>query len=172
MSLKREQVLLLNATEVPIKFITWKRAASLIIRNKAHKPHNFEDFYSISYNGGEFKIPTVIVLSEYKHIPTRKNISPTRKNILKRDKYVCQYCSKLLNSLNASVDHIIPSSKGGTHEWTNVVASCKQCNAKKANKHLYETNFRLIRKPEVPKATDLNLLNNGKDIRKSWERWI
>jgi len=32
-----------------------------------------------------------------------------------------------------TLDHVIPKSKGGKTEWTNVVSACKKCNNQKGN---------------------------------------
>lgn len=64
-----------------------------------------------------------------------------RGEIYKRDNYRCQLCGKKLK-MDAEVphpnaptlDHIIPLSKGGTHEPTNVQAAHFLCNATKGNR--------------------------------------
>lgn len=45
----------------------------------------------------------------------------------------CEYCNRdLLASFNDydswQIDHVIPSSKGGIHEYDNMAVSCKTCN--------------------------------------------
>lgn len=67
--------------------------------------------------------------------------SVTLKNVFKKYEGKCQCCGKLL-SFEAevcendypSIDHVIPLSKGGTHEWDNVQLLCRGCNIKKSNK--------------------------------------
>jgi len=59
-----------------------------------------------------------------------------RKEIFERDNFVCQYCGKIGGILE--IDHIIPMSKGGTNELSNLTTSCKQCNRKKRNKLIEE----------------------------------
>lgn len=44
----------------------------------------------------------------------------------------CSYCSKVTEA----IDHIVPLSRGGDHDWTNMTASCKSCNSSKNNKSL------------------------------------
>jgi hypothetical protein len=56
---------------------------------------------------------------------------PIRKLILKRDNYICHYCSKGLVGTDSTVDHKVPMSKGGTHDHSNLVASCRRCNSRK-----------------------------------------
>jgi 5-methylcytosine-specific restriction endonuclease McrA len=61
--------------------------------------------------------------------------------LLKRDKYICGLCHrKIKESLryphpqSPSLDHIVPLSKGGSHEWKNVQSSHHACNQAKRSK--------------------------------------
>lgn len=56
--------------------------------------------------------------------------------VLKRDKFICYYCgTALVRGENATVDHVIPLSRGGSRlDMNNLVASCRSCNSKKKNK--------------------------------------
>lgn len=56
---------------------------------------------------------------------------PIRKMILKKYDQVCVICG---SSENIEFDHIIPVSKGGTSEFSNIQLLCKSCNIKKSNK--------------------------------------
>ena len=54
----------------------------------------------------------------------------TRLQVLQRDYNTCHYCG-----LEATtVDHLIPISKGGTDEASNMVACCTQCNSSKRDR--------------------------------------
>lgn len=53
-----------------------------------------------------------------------------RVPILQRDGYMCAYCGRKAST----VDHVIPKSKGGTDDSSNLVACCKRCNQKKSNR--------------------------------------
>ncbi|NBW17882.1 MAG: HNH endonuclease, partial [Caulobacteraceae bacterium] len=53
-----------------------------------------------------------------------------RKQVLQRDYNTCHYCGLEANT----VDHLIPISKGGTDEATNMVAACTQCNSGKRDR--------------------------------------
>ena len=48
----------------------------------------------------------------------------------------CAYCNKPSEFL--TIDHIIPKSKGGTNEKSNIAPACKFCNGSKNNKDLKE----------------------------------
>lgn len=43
----------------------------------------------------------------------------------------CQYCGMQVFHSTASIDHIVPKSKGGTHEVSNLRLCCSKCNAMK-----------------------------------------
>ncbi len=72
----------------------------------------------------------------------------SRKNVLERDSYTCQYCSKQSNSL--TVDHVIPKFRGGQDIWENLVAACKECNQRKGERMPEEVGMPLKRKPKRP----------------------
>jgi 5-methylcytosine-specific restriction endonuclease McrA len=46
----------------------------------------------------------------------------------------CWYCTRPVRSREATVDHVLAKSRGGTNEWANVVMACRQCNERKANR--------------------------------------
>jgi len=58
-----------------------------------------------------------------------------RLSILKRDNFICYRCQKNLEGNDATVDHIIPLSRGGARlDRTNLAACCRSCNSQKKNK--------------------------------------
>jgi hypothetical protein len=59
-----------------------------------------------------------------------------RNKIFKRDYYTCQYCGDKGGKLE--VDHIIPISKGGNNDLSNLNTSCRKCNRSKYNKNVNE----------------------------------
>ncbi len=62
----------------------------------------------------------------------------TRYMILKRDKK-CQLCGNTKDDAPLEVDHILPRSKGGTNNLTNLQTLCRPCNQGKSN--LDDTDF-------------------------------
>lgn len=57
-----------------------------------------------------------------------------RPAILQRDNHTCRYCHQMAGT----VDHIIPTSRGGTHHTDNMIAACRRCNTSKASRTLTE----------------------------------
>jgi 5-methylcytosine-specific restriction endonuclease McrA len=143
----------------------------MLFTGKATKPFNYENYHEIKTTGGVYHLPTAIVLVEYVHIPFT-NCPVNRRNIIKRDKYTCQYCGKLLGKKEHTVDHIIPRSKGGKNTWENLVTSCRKCNFKKANKTLNETNMKLLREPKQPARNYIHVVGIDTNTNKYWSRWI
>lgn len=57
-----------------------------------------------------------------------------RKRILKRDKSRCTYCGQRATH----VDHVVPVSRGGSYDDSNLVACCADCNISKGDLLLSE----------------------------------
>lgn len=142
------QVLVLNQTYEPLQFCDPRRAVVLILSGKAEQ---LEDsplvFRSPSI---AVVVPAVIRLLCYIRRPYLRTVSFNKKNILKRDRYTCQYCGG--NGQEMTIDHVISKSNGGKTVWENVVCCCPPCNLRKANKTIKTSGMKLIRPPVRPKS--------------------
>jgi 5-methylcytosine-specific restriction endonuclease McrA len=69
-----------------------------------------------------------VTLKELSKQKTKSAGLTLRFKVLLRDKFTCQYCGRRAPSVVVEVDHIIPKSKGGTNDLSNLTASCFQCN--------------------------------------------
>lgn len=47
--------------------------------------------------------------------------------------FICPYCMKEFYLKNATIDHLVPRSRGGTSEPYNLVWACKRCNNEKGS---------------------------------------
>ncbi|WP_371238880.1 HNH endonuclease [Streptomyces pimonensis] len=56
-----------------------------------------------------------------------------RYEILRRDNHACRYCGAAAPDAKLNVDHVIPTSLGGSDKPDNLVASCADCNAGKTS---------------------------------------
>lgn len=57
-----------------------------------------------------------------------------RFRIYFRDQMRCGWCNCLIvNNDDLTIDHCIPTSKGGSHRTTNLITCCKQCNSRRGN---------------------------------------
>jgi 5-methylcytosine-specific restriction endonuclease McrA len=50
--------------------------------------------------------------------------------VLLRDNYQCQMCGAVVHGKLAHVDHIVPKSKGGSDEVSNLRCLCVSCHSK------------------------------------------
>jgi 5-methylcytosine-specific restriction endonuclease McrA len=159
-------VLLLNATYEPHMVINLKRAIVLILEDKAEVIHESDDV--VRSASLQMNKPEVIRLKTFVKVPYRARIPLTRRAVLNRDKGTCAYCKKP----NATtIDHVVPRSKGGRHEWENVVAACRPCNAKKDDKTLEQTGWRLDFTPFAPKGR-FWLIVGIKEVPQEWAPYL
>jgi 5-methylcytosine-specific restriction endonuclease McrA len=168
---KKKYVLLLNASEEIITVISWKRAITLLFSGKAEKPYNYENYHDIQISNGNFyKLPTAIILTDYTSIPFRK-YKPTKRNVAKRDKHLCQYCGKKMAN-DFTIDHVVPKSRNGSNRWENLVTSCYSCNLKKGNRTPDEAGMKLKSKPAAPREKLLNPIAYEPEMQDQWDRWL
>ncbi len=144
--LLNSKVLVLNQNYEPATICSVRKAIILIYLNKAEMLDNVENKVIRSVNLA-FPFPSVIRLNAFIQIPYKKVIL-SRKNILRRDGYKCQYCGISENDL--TIDHIIPKAHGGKDSWENLVCACVRCNNKKGDKTPEESTMRLLKKPLRP----------------------
>ena len=85
----------------------------------------------------------MIRLVHFVRVPFRTRVPLSRRAVFARDGHRCQYCSRSAEN----IDHVVPRSRGGTHTWDNVVASCRSCNARKEDRLPREAGLRLRRAP-------------------------
>lgn len=162
-------VLLLNSSEEILNVITWKKAVTLLFSGKASKPHNFDDYYRIGVSSGYYDLPTVIILNSYIRYPYRI-ASLTRNNVFKRDRYTCQYCGERLSKDMETIDHVIPRSRKGKHDWNNIVACCLPCNSRKSDRTPEEAGMPLLKQPYAPTKNSL-VFSKVARINNSWKKW-
>lgn len=121
------------------------------------------------------RAPEIIVLKHYNKFPERE-VKLTRRNLLIRDNFTCQYSGKRLSSREATIDHVIPQSKGGKTAWDNVVVCCPNMNSKKGNKTLAESGLKLLKTPIQPSWSPIysrfaRFVTIGK-CPESWKKFI
>lgn len=138
------RALLLNASHDPLCLVTMRRAVSLVLADKATVLES--DGRSLHSARTAIPLPLVICLTRYIHVPYRRTGQPTRRTVLHRDHYRCAYCLSLADT----IDHVVPRSRGGGHDWGNVVAACASCNRRKADRLLEELGWHLRFAPSVP----------------------
>lgn len=160
-------VLILNVNYEPLHISNTKRALALVLGGKAETIINGRGV--VRSTSAVFEIPSVIRLSYMIKRP-RPRISLSKREILRRDDFTCQYCGRKMHHL--TIDHIIPRHKGGPHTWQNLVAACMSCNRQKGGKSPAEAHMRLQRKPFEPKATASYRFGNHIRKNQEWAQFI
>ena len=182
----QEATLVLNRNWVPIDVTTVLNAlckvyegAARVVKPDDYTIHDFDSWASLTVAKGEpcvktgtlsIPVPEVIVLARYGKIPNQ-DLTFSRWNLYKRDRYTCQYCGKQPRTEDLSIDHVIPRARGGKSTWTNCVLACMDCNAKKASCTPEDVGLKLRREPAKPRWTPRLVLAR---IRRkvSWEQFL
>lgn len=129
--------LALNASYEPLTMVPVRRALRLVIDGKAEIVEA-ETARPVCSAYLTLPRPAVIRLTKFVHVPRRFRRQVTNTFLFARDEYRCQYCGRTAGELKAreslTRDHVIPLSRGGSNEWTNVVTACSPCNTRKANR--------------------------------------
>jgi 5-methylcytosine-specific restriction endonuclease McrA len=146
------QVLVLNSTYEPMNVCSVHRAIVLILKGKAESLEVGAGL--IRSERSALAAPLVIRLLHYVRIPRADGRRLSRRAILARDGYRCQYCG---TTRHLTIDHVIPRSRGGVSSWENVVTSCAPCNVRKGAFLPSEVGMSPSRKPRPPVPGDFVL---------------
>ena len=135
-------VLVLNAGYEPLHRVGVKHAIRMLVREVAVVEEAHDD-----KNFGPYPLPKVLRLIHYVSMKWR-NRPPkwTRNRLLQRDNHKCGYCSKKATT----IDHVVPTARGGKTTWLNTVAACWACNNKKGASTPGEAGLSLRIEPHVP----------------------
>ena len=165
-NINTHKTLILNSTFQPLSLATPQRALALLYSRKINvlKESNI-NLRSVEQS---FYIPKVAALTYYVKAPYARRVALNGENIFIRDSYLCQYCGNDAES----IDHIVPKSKGGLHEWSNVVACCKKCNLLKADKQLSKTILNLQKNPTVPEGNFWIKTIIGNNPDPDWKEYL
>lgn len=157
--------LVLNATYEPLCVVPLRRAVVLVLAEKAVMIESGE----IVMHSERLSVPapTVVRLSHYVRVPYRREVPLTRRAVLERDAYACVYCANRADT----IDHVRPRSRGGAHQWSNVVAACARCNHRKGDRLLGELGWHLPAAPAQPPAT-IAMVMGWAVKHPSWSRYL
>lgn len=157
-------VLVLNFDYTPLNTTSVGRGFVLVDKGKAEIVKSDETPIVGGYR--TYVRPLIIRLLKYiKHFTRVMRVN--RSRIYKRDGYECVYCG---SKKELTLDHVLPKSRGGTNEWTNLVTSCMKCNRKKSNRTPEEAKMNMRISPYVPQIMyeNINLLNVWNEYQNSF----
>ena len=188
-----KRVLVLNKSWMPINIKTAYECINAVLNNRAllvddtYTTYDFMEWIEYSNELFErdntllhfrlnpenvFIIPEIIKM-ETKCASSYRSPRLSKINILRRDRFICQYCGKQGTKADMNVDHVVPKAQGGKTTWLNLVASCMTCNHRKADRTPTEANLKLLNEPYKPKwDTVLNKMKNNENLPNSWKVYI
>lgn len=167
------ECLVLDSNWTPVGFVGWQRAVKLWYEDRAKIIKEDESGKILHSQSFEMGMPRVIVVRNAWTKRQRLSVPCSRRNIAIRDNSECQYCGKVLHTHEYTLDHVVPRSRGGLSEWTNLVLACIRCNKNKAGHTLKESGLHLLSIPTEPKASDprFNFKLHINKLRPEWKEW-
>jgi len=159
-------VLVLNQDYQPLSICSVQRSVKLLFLDKAELLHD-DPAKQIRTIRDEYQFPSVIRLRSYIRIPYSKVVL-SRRNIMRRDNFICQYCGK---KSDLTIDHVLPKSRGGRDVWENLTTACEKCNVKKGNKTPKEADMPLEAKPYRPIPITFFRDYNG-NVQEPWKPYL
>ncbi len=141
-----QSIIVFSQNYLPINKVNIKRAITLLVTGKAEPLDLTNVSWEISSPNLIIRVPAYIRLHHGRE-RVWKIPAVSRKEMLRRDAYQCQYCG---NRKQLTIDHVIPRSKGGKHTWDNVVTACATCNGRKGDRTPEQAGMKLQQLPKAP----------------------
>ncbi len=148
-----------DSSMVPTRWEDWRR---LPVR---------ENDFSIGTARGRIRVPTVLVLSRFSKVPTRRPKLNFR-NLWERDGGRCQYTGRLLRPGEANIDHVVPRSRQGATSWENCVIADRAVNSRKGNRTPEEAGLSLLSVPAAPRELPATMLLRNVHGIPEWEPFL
>ena len=168
--------LVLNADFRPLSYFplslwSWQDTLKAVFLERVDVLSEYDrEVHSPSF---KMKLPSVISLKEY--VSLKSSPAFTRFNVFLRDQFSCQYCGDRLPTSDLTFDHVIPRSRGGRTNWSNIVTACSDCNLFKGSRSIREAGLRLRRTPEQPSMHELQTIGRRfppHSLHASWRDFL
>jgi 5-methylcytosine-specific restriction endonuclease McrA len=157
--------LVLNASFEPLSIVAPRRAACLVLADKAELVES--DGTVLRSATLTLPCPLVIRLRYMVKVPYRRGSAVSRRGVFARDDHRCQYCGGPADS----IDHVMPRSRGGAHVWENVAAACRPCNLAKRDRTPDEAGMRLMRPTRAPRHTAWVVVSVSR-VPEAWKPYL
>lgn len=164
------RALLLDSGFQPLLAIPWQRAVTLWFDEKV----DIVDSYTLVVRSPSMsmQVPAVVRLRQWLRVRDPR-VRLSRRNLLLRDGFRCQYCGLVLTTSRLTIDHVRPRSQGGRTSWDNVVACCERCNRVKGGRTPEQAGMPLLRPPRPPRG--LPASRDGQLLQHApieWHAWL
>ena len=160
------RTLVLNAGYEPLAVVSFKRALVLVMNGKA-SVIACDDEHPVVASSGDWDRPSVILLTHYVRLPSGRSVPVSRRGVLRRDAHRCGYCG----GSAATIDHVLPRSRGGADSWENLIACCLRCNNEKGDRTPQEMGWAMRSTPRAPHGTAW-LVRGVERAQPQWEEFL
>lgn len=165
--------LILNADYRPLSFlplsvVPWQQSVKLAMLDRISILAVYDD-WNVHSPSTTIAVPALAITREF--LKYKNSVRFSRRAVYLRDLYQCQYCNEVFKDHELTLDHVVPLSRGGKTNWTNIVTACKSCNHRKGNRIMQPT--RMPFKPEYWHIVGNSLKNPRFQIRHdSWRPFL
>lgn len=156
------RVIVLNGDYTFLNTVNWKRAMCLWMKGKTEILKYSNNTLRVA-NGSEIKVPLVMRLIKIIRMIYKNKVPYSKKNIMIRDGHECLYCGAIKD---LTIDHIIPTSRGGKTTFENCITACRPCNNSKGSRTPNEAKMFLRKIPTTPTISEffrIKMKNLGMD---------
>ena len=134
--------------------VDWEEWLTLPVRSWER-----DDVIRYAAGAKEMRAPTVLIAKNFAKMPKKTfRGKPSKQAIWIRDNGIDQYTGKKLKREDATIDHIVPQSRGGRDTWENLVTTHKKINSSKGNKFNHEVGLHPIKPPVAPPPIPLSAM--------------
>ena len=185
MEVLNRSTLVLNRNWQPVHVTTVVRAlvmlwndAARVVEPEQYRLYTWEDWAQLTPPAGEpcirtprarLRVPEIVCLAHYDRLPATA-VTFSRRNVAKRDHHTCQYCGAQPGWEEITIDHVVPRSQGGASNWSNCVAACVACNARKADRTPEQAGMKLRKRPTRPEWKPFYSAHAGR--HDSWAQFL
>ena len=111
------------------------------------------------------QVPSVLVSRTY--VKTSRSVKFNKTNLCIRDDYTCQYCHKVFDHKQLTMEHVLPRCRGGKTTWGNIVCACVSCNTAKGSR----TDWKPAKTPCKPTYGEILVKAKNSPVYIPDEKW-
>jgi 5-methylcytosine-specific restriction endonuclease McrA len=135
-----------------------------------------DDMPSLRTSKNDFPVPTIVVIpgffGNFSDMKKKHCRVSSLRQIFNLYGGICQYCLKPVKFSLATKDHVVPRSRGGINQDSNIVLACKRCNNKKGAKFPFFDITGAEVKAKMLNDVEFSILADRVDPRPEWIPFI
>jgi len=154
----------------PHQSVVWQEAVTLVFLGKAEALEHHDAV--VSSPSITIQLPAVARLKKTVS-RMKKDVKFSRLNVYARDGFRCQFCGEKKAQRLLTYDHVLPFSRGGKTEWTNIVTACQDCNLRKGARTPEQAGMRLLSRPVQPRwVPAVTITVSSRSVPEAWRDYL